>query len=177
MSNFVASINGLIDTERVVSGVPVILEITGPDGTSVLTNIKVKSDGIFNFQKIIDSSVVNGTYFVIASYRGEKSNEITFNLIKDTMIKDTTNEPSQIPQWLKNNAKGYGDGQMMDRDFILGIKYLIEMGLMEIPDWTVQTENQESEIPEWVRSTAKWWSEDQISDKDFINEIKSLSEI
>ena len=168
----IASIDGLIYPERVILGIPVILEITRPDGTSVLTNIKVESNGIFNFQKIIDSDVANGKYFVIASYRGEKSNEITFNMIKDT----STNELSQIPQWLKNNAKGYGEGQMMGRDFILGIKYLIEHGFMEISGVIVQTENQESKIPEWVRDTAKWWYEDQISDEDFINEIKFLVE-
>ncbi len=171
----IASIEGLIDTQRLISGVPVILEITGPEGNVVFIDIKVNSKGVFNFQKTIDSSVVNGTYSAIASYRGEKSNEITFNIIKDTAINDT-NELSQIPKWLKNNAKWYGDGQMMDRDFILGIKYLIEKGFVDIPDVTVQTENQESSIPDWVRNTAKWWSEDQISDEEFTNEIKYLIE-
>ena len=132
----IASIEGLIDTERLVSGVSVILEITGPDGT-VFIDIKVNSKGVFNFQKTIDSNVVNGTYSAIASYRGEKSNEITFNIIKDTAINDT-NELSQIPKWVKNNAKWYGDGQMMDRDFILGIKYLVERGFIGIPDEILQ---------------------------------------
>lgn len=133
----IASIEGLIYSERLISGVPVILEITGPDGNVVFIDIKVNSKGDFNFQKTIDSSVTNGTYFAIASYRGEKSNEITFNIIKDTAINDT-NELSQIPQWLKNNAKVYGDGQIMDRDFILGIKYLVERGFIGIPDEILQ---------------------------------------
>jgi hypothetical protein len=60
-------------------------------------------------------------------------------MIKDTTIKNTTtNELSQIPQWLKNNAKWYGDGQMMDREFILGIKYLVEKEFIEIPDEILQ---------------------------------------
>ena len=44
----IASIEGLIYSERLISGVPVILEITGPDGI-VFIDIKVNSKGVFNF--------------------------------------------------------------------------------------------------------------------------------
>ena len=168
----IATIDGGINTEKFISGIPVILEITRPDGTNVLTDIKVSSDGGFNLQKILDSSVANGTYFAIASYRGEKSNEITFNIIKDEVEK----RELKIPLWIKNYAKWYGSEETDDTNLKIGITHMIKKGLIEIPDWTEQTENQESKIPEWVRNIAKWWSEDQISDKDFINEIKFLVE-
>ena len=87
----------MIYSEKYISGVPVILEITRPDGTSVSTNIRVSSDGTFNMQKIIDSSADKGTYFAIASYRGEKSNEITFNIIKDeTVNEQTKNQENRV---------------------------------------------------------------------------------
>lgn len=172
----IAQINGVINTEELVSGIPVVLEITRPDGTSVSENTAVDSDGVFKFQKIIYSSVASGTYFVTASYKGEKSNEISFNIIKNTENYDTTIIESQIPQWLKNNVKWYAEGQMMDRDFVLVIKYLIEKGLMDIPDWTEQTQNQEFEIPDWIKNNAKWWSENQISDDEFINGMQFLIE-
>ena len=166
----IASIDGLIYSEKYISGVPVILEITRPDGTSVSINIKVSSDGTFNMQKIIDSSAAKGTYFAIASYRGEKSNEITFNLVTEAT------EQSKIPPWLKNNAKWYGSGQLDEIDFILGIEYLIKNGIIKIPDLPEQTKNQETEIPDWVRKHAKWWSEDSISDDEFVIGIQFLIE-
>ncbi|MEK0338270.1 MAG: peptidase, partial [Nitrosopumilus sp.] len=103
-------------------------------------------------------------------------NEISFNIIKNTENYDTTIIEYQIPQWIKNNVKWYADGQMMDRDFVLVIKYLIEKGLMDIPDWTEQTQNQEFEIPDWIKNNAKWWSENQISDDEFINGMQFLIE-
>jgi len=168
----IASIEGSIYPERFLSGVPVILEITRPDGTVVFTDIVVNPKGVFNIQKVMDSSVVNGTYFATANYRGEKSNEITFNIVKDEVEK----RELKIPLWIKNYAKWYGSEETDDANLKIGIAHMIKKGLIEIPDWTEQTENQESKIPEWVRNIAKWWSEDQISDKDFINEIKFLVE-
>ena len=166
----IASIDGLIYSEKYISGVPVIIQITRPDGTSVSTNIRVNSDGVFYMQKIIDSSAAKGTYFAIASYRGEKSNEITFNLVTEAT------EHSKIPPWLKNNAKWYGSGQLDEIDFILGIEYLIKNGIIKIPDLPEQTKNQETEIPDWVRKHAKWWSEDSISDDEFVIGIQFLIE-
>ena len=166
----IASIDGLIYSEKYISGVPVIIQITRPDGTSVSTNIRVNSDGVFYMQKIIDSSAAKGTYFAIASYRGEKSNEITFNLVTEAT------EQSKIPPWLKNNAKWYGSGQLDEIDFILGIEYLIKNGIIKIPDLPEQTKNQETEIPDWVRKHAKWWSEDSISDDEFVIGIQFLIE-
>ena len=179
----IASIEGLIDTQRLISGVPVVLEITRPDGTVVFIDIKVNSKGVFNFQKTIDSSIANGTYFLIASYRGEKSNEITFNIVTEPITEATTEttteattEQPKIPSWVKKNANGYGNGQLDDIFFILGIEYLIENGLIKIPDSPEETKNQETEIPDWIRNNATWWSEDQISDDEFINGIQFLIE-
>jgi len=166
----IASINGSIYTEKYISGVPVILEITRPDGTSFSTNIKVNSDGAFNMQKIIDSSTAKGTYFAIASYRGEKSDEITFNLVTEKTV------PPKIPPWLKNNAKWYASGQLDETDFILGIEYLIKKEVIKIQDLPEETKNQETEIPDWIRKHAKWWSEDSISDNEFVIGIQFLIE-
>jgi len=165
----IGSIGGSIYPEKFISGVPVIFEITRPDGTRDSTIIRVNSDGVFNMQKIIDSSTASGTYFVIASYRGEKSNEITFNIVTD----ETQIEQAKIPQWIKDNAKGYGSSLFDDTYLILGIEYLIENGLIKIPELHEETK-QETKIPDWMRNNARWWSEGQISDDEFINGIQFL---
>jgi len=38
-----------------------------------------------------------------------------------------------IPQWIKNNAKWWSEGQIVDSDFIKGIQYLMQNGIMKIP--------------------------------------------
>jgi len=121
-----ASMDGVIDSEKFISGVPVIVEITSPDGTSVFTSIQVNSNGIFKMQKIIDSSVANGTYFAVASYRGEKSNEITFDIVTD----GTTIEQSKIPEWIKNSVRWWSEDKIENLDFVLGIQHLIKMGIL-----------------------------------------------
>ncbi len=122
--------------------------------------------------KTIDSEDVFGTYSAIASYADVKSDEITFNVIKE----ETDSEPqiSQIPQWVRNNVKGYGEGHLDDERFLVGIKYLIDNELLIISDLHPQTINRETEIPDWVKNNALWWSENQISDDEFINAMKFL---
>ena len=168
----VARIDGLINRERIISGVPVYLEITRPDGTSVSEQAVVNSDGEFSLHKILDSTTASGTYFVTASYRGEKSNEITFSIIKE----ETLNEPPQIPEWVRIDVSRYGNGDAGDENLIAVIEYLIEEGLMTTPDLPEQTKNHESKIPDWVKNNAKWWSDNQISNKEFINGMQFLIE-
>lgn len=37
-----------------------------------------------------------------------------------------------IPNWIKNNAKWWSDGQISDGDFVKGIEYLIDNGVMQV---------------------------------------------
>ena len=78
-----------------------------------------------------------------------------------------------IAQWIKNNAGWWADGQIEDSDFVSGIQYLINQGIMVIP----QTQSQEGgseTIPDWIKNNAGWWSEGLISDLDFVNGIEYL---
>ena len=168
----IVKLDGVIDSEKVIEGIQAVIEITGPDGTSDSTSIRVNSDGIFNMHKTIDSEDVFGTYSAIASYADAKSDKITFNIIKE----ETENDEPQIPQWVRNNVKGYGEGQLDDEKLLVGIKYLIEKELLVISDLPQQTIIQESEIPDWVKNNALWWSENKISDEEFLNGMQYLIE-
>ena len=46
-------------------------------------------------------------------------------------IPDAT-EPAAIPEWIKNNAGWWADGAIGDSDFVLGIQFLIEEGIMKV---------------------------------------------
>ena len=79
----------------------------------------------------------------------------------------------EIPSWIKNNAAWWADGAIDDEAFVSGIQYLINEGVMNIP----QTESGEStgqEIPSWIKNNAAWWAADQIDDETFVSGIQYL---
>jgi len=75
-----------------------------------------------------------------------------------------------IPTWIKNNAGWWGEGIIADSDFITGIKYLIENGIIEI-DPPESSGLSSEPIPTWVKNNASWWAADQISNEDFLSGI------
>ena len=81
---------------------------------------------------------------------------------------------AEIPSWIKNNAKWWSDGTIGDSDFVLGIEFLIEHGIIIIPETTIEQPGSK-EIPSWIKNNAKWWSDGQITDSDFVSGIQYLT--
>jgi len=79
----------------------------------------------------------------------------------------------EIPPWIKNNAKWWSEGTIGDSDFILGIKFLMERGIIIIPETTPE-QSESTEIPPWIKNNAKWWSQGAITDSDFVSGIQYL---
>jgi len=75
-----------------------------------------------------------------------------------------------IPTWIKNNAGWWGEGIIDDSEFITGIKFLIENGIIEIEP-PESNENSSEQIPTWIKNNARWWAADQISNEDFLSGI------
>ena len=42
----------------------------------------------------------------------------------------TTADAASVPSWVKNNAGWWADGTLAESDFVTGIHYLIEQGIM-----------------------------------------------
>ena len=80
-----------------------------------------------------------------------------------------------IPDWVRNNAGWWADGQIEDSDFVAGIQYLIENDIIKIPE-TQSGESTIEEIPDWIKNNAGWWADGQIGDSDFISGIQYLIE-
>ncbi len=78
-----------------------------------------------------------------------------------------------IPDWVRNNAGWWADGQIGDSDFVSGIQYLISQGIMNIPE-TQSGQSTGDEIPGWVKNNAGWWADGQIGDSDFVSGIQYL---
>ena len=78
-----------------------------------------------------------------------------------------------IPEWIKNNAGWWADGQIDDAAFVQGIQYLIKNKIIVIPQ-TKQTTSGSNEIPEWIKNNAGWWADGQIDDAAFVQGIQYM---
>ena len=65
---------------------------------------------------------------------------------------------SLVPEWVKNNAGWWADGQIPDSAFIDGIEFLIKDGIIIVPV-SESTAQNESNIPEWIKTNAGWWAD------------------
>jgi hypothetical protein len=88
----------------------------------------------------------------------------------------TTNNLSEIPEWIKNNAAWWSEGTINDSDFLNGIEFLIQNNILKIQG-VENNSNSSEEIPLWIRHNAQWWSSGLISDEDFLSGIKYLIEV
>lgn len=80
---------------------------------------------------------------------------------------------SEIPHWIKNNAKWWSEGMITDADFLQGVEWLLKNEIIKI-DEIPNTEMNENKVPSWIKDTANFWSNDQISDTEFLNALKFL---
>ncbi len=85
-------------------------------------------------------------------------------------------EEPKIPDWIRNNARWWSNGQISDQTFLSGIQYLIDQGIMIVPKTEVTIEVALPSLPSWVKDTAGWWANGQVTDDDFLNGIKYLVE-
>ncbi|MDE1770880.1 MAG: hypothetical protein KGI28_10080, partial [Thaumarchaeota archaeon] len=81
-----------------------------------------------------------------------------------------------IPQWIKNNAKWWSQGQLADGDFEKGIEYLIDQKIIPIPSQN-QTTSGAQQVPTWVKNIAGMWADGKISDNDFLKGVGYLVQI
>ncbi|MFQ5572842.1 MAG: hypothetical protein ACE5EJ_01180, partial [Nitrosopumilaceae archaeon] len=110
------------------------------------------------------------------SYR-TKSIEIIgtqFDITQTQLIKSTSSPP--VPSWVQNNAEWWSKGLIGEEDFLSGIQFLINQGIIKV---STQNNLQQSSlpfVPNWVKDTAGWWAEGKVTDQDFLNGIKFLVE-
>ena len=98
-------------------------------------------------------------------------------------------EDIQIPDWIKNVAGWWANGDISENEFLKGIEYLINndiiflhfvpcnpLGVLDAAGFEIEAKHNIDSVlvPGWVKNNAKWWHEDLIEDIDFINGIQHL---
>lgn len=170
-----ASVEGLLNKQRYISGVPVEITVIDPNQSINTRKVRVSSDGYFSYQTVLDENILNGTFVVFANYRDQKSQEVTFDIQYEGQ-----EEESEIPQWIKNSVKWWAQGKIDELDFILGIQHLIREGILNPPTSETQTlnelENQSFgvKIPKYIKMTSLWWAEGKIGDQEFVDGVQYL---
>jgi hypothetical protein len=89
---------------------------------------------------------------------------------KGEVITDTV----AIPEWIKNNAGWWANGDIDDDSFVQGIQFLIKEGIMKIPPTTQGPGSGGNEIPEWIKNNAGWWANGDIDDDSFVRTFKLI---
>jgi len=83
---------------------------------------------------------------------------------------------AEVPSWVKNNAGWWADGTISESEFISGIEFLINDGIINVPPTTVSSETSDG-VPAWVKNNAGWWADGTITDGEFVNGIQHLMSI
>lgn len=108
-----------------------------------------------NFQNLDDNNIAKTSIPIIINHKTQE-NDIS------------------IPDWIRNNAGWWADGQIDDNSFVQGIQYLIKEKIMKIPQTAQGTGTGANQIPEWIKNNAKWWADGSIDDSSFVQGIQYL---
>lgn len=92
-------------------------------------------------------------------------------------LHDSYADQIQIPLWVKNTAKWWSEGQIDESDFLKGIQYLIQQGIMQVPTQQGKFTATGQQIPTWIKNNAGWWANGTIGDEDFAKGIQYLIQV
>jgi hypothetical protein len=102
----------------------------------VTQKTSVNIDATFSHTVLLNEKFKEGKYNVKAQYGSTKATVeiISFVIASDSPSKMEKNPSSdtKIPDWVKNNAGWWADGQIDDNSFVQGIQFMIKEGLMKI---------------------------------------------
>jgi len=148
--------------------IPIIFTLSKPDGETNQFTVNPRKDSSYVARITILHDWPEGTYRVTGMYDEKDLGIVTFSVSKSSSASVS------IPEWIRNNAKWFAEGAISESDFTTGIEFMINSGIMKIPDVPAVSDESESSVPEWVKNNARWWSDGLISDDDFVKGIQYL---
>lgn len=80
----------------------------------------------------------------------------------------------EIPSWIKNMARWWSENKLSDDQFTKGLQYLIQNGIVTVPQANFVGISGNNTIPSWIKNNAGWWANGTISDDQFVMGIQYL---
>lgn len=119
------------------------------------------------------SPVANAQYST-PNFANANSSVQSLPSIQSSTQSSQTSSEVLIPSWIKNNAKWWSQGQIEDEQFIEGIQYMIQKGIIQMPITQLgsSSNSETQQIPQWFKNTAGWWAAGQVSDDEFVKAIQ-----
>jgi len=96
----------------------------------IKNNAKWWSEGV-----IADNDFTSGIQFMIKEnimIIPDLTEEVTQMELKDEKRAMGMEREQNVPDWVRNNAGWWADGLISDDDFVSGIKYLVEQGIIKV---------------------------------------------
>ena len=93
----------------------------------------------------------------------------------NSQLLSTSITSSKVPDWIKNNAKWWAEGQIDDDSFVQGIQHLVKEEIITIPMSTEASVTSSDGVPDWIKNNAKWWADGLIGEGDFLKGIEFLA--
>jgi len=126
---------GMVDIELTghfdYEGFPSTIELRMIDPNSFFhdANVFVGKNPDFSYTLTLWDYMAVGKYQLELS-RGRDIGTVTFELKSGTPPKTVTEQ--KIPEWIKSNAEWWSQGLISDDDFVKGIQYLVEQGIIKV---------------------------------------------
>lgn len=154
---------------------PASLTITSPGGRIFENQIFPTKDGSFSFYSQLTKDHASGEYKVRIHYNEITIGPATFKIIS---YNETTGKENyqNIPDWIRTDAERWSKDKISNNDFVKGIEYLINNGMIKVPPATEGPVSGSNEIPSWLKKNAGWWAEHSISTNEFVMSIQYLIE-
>ena len=100
-------------------------------------------------------------------------NEFATTSIPIVIHKNTINDYTLIPDWIREDALLWSGEKITDDKFTDIINYLIINEIITISENQLDA-IEVKKIPSWIRTTAGWWTDGEIDDKTFVKILEFL---
>ncbi len=154
-----------------ITGDPAIIHIrdeTGKGSSAIPINISNLQNPVPSLVPFEAEVFPLGKYYIDVEYSGVK-HTAEFELIDSGNVC--------IPAWIKQLTYYWVTEQISDDSYKDGIEFLIENGIITIPETKAEPETKGVKIPDWVKANASWWVEEKISDNDFAQALQYLIKV
>ena len=147
------------------------------------TNLIIRTWDKENYKQ--DTQILDAFQVVNSASSSQKENatfsDLATSILVPSVNKNQTPDANllqdkiSIPVWVKNNAAWWADGKINDKNFLVGVQYLVQNGII-----TTGSENsnmyktKSQSIPAWVKNDAEWWADGTISNVQFVQAVQYL---